>query len=49
MAMVAGGVARPPPQLYAAPDPEEDPEAQKAMENLASLAAQVNTFLRMPS
>jgi hypothetical protein len=41
MAMVAGGGARPPPQLYSAPDPEEDPEAQKAMENLATLAAQV--------
>ena len=25
-----------------APDPEEDPEAQKAMEHLATLAAQVN-------
>jgi hypothetical protein len=41
MAMVAGGGSRPPPQLYAAPDPEEDPEAQKAMEHLATLAAQV--------
>jgi hypothetical protein len=41
MAMVAGGGTRPPPQLYSAPDPEEDPEAQKAMENLATLAAQV--------
>ena len=29
------------PQLYSAPDPEEDPEAQRAMENLATLAAQV--------
>ena len=29
------------PQLYPAPDPEEDPEAQRAMENLATLAAQV--------
>jgi hypothetical protein len=42
MAMVAGGGTRPPPQLYSAPDPEEDPEAQKAMENLATLAAQVH-------
>jgi hypothetical protein len=25
-----------------APDPEEDPEAQRAMENLATLAAQVS-------
>lgn len=39
--MVAGGRERPPPQLYTAPDPEEDPEAQRAMENLATLAAQV--------
>ena len=29
---------RPPPQLYSAPDPEEDPEAERAMEHLASLA-----------
>jgi hypothetical protein len=29
------------PQLYSAPDPDEDPEAQRAMENLATLAAQV--------
>ena len=29
------------PQLYSAPDPEEDPEAQRAMEHLATLAAQV--------
>lgn len=41
MAMVAGS-NRPPPQLYSAPDPEEDPEAQRAMENLATLAAQVH-------
>jgi hypothetical protein len=41
MSMVAGGRERPPPQLYSAPDPEEDPEAQRAMENLATLAAQV--------
>lgn len=41
MAMVAGGRERPVPQLYTAPDPEEDPEAQRAMEHLATLAAQV--------
>lgn len=40
-AMVYGGQSRPPPQLYTAPDPEEDPEAQRAMEHLATLAAQV--------
>ncbi len=34
----AAGAA--PPQLYAAPDPEEDPEAKRAMEELAFLAAQ---------
>lgn len=28
-----------------APNPEEDPEAQKAMEHLATLAAQVNYLL----
>ena len=31
---------RPPPQLYSAPDPTEDPQAQRAMESLASLAFQ---------
>lgn len=31
--------------LYVAPDPEEDPEAQKAMEHLATLAAQVFTVI----
>lgn len=41
MAIVNGGRERPPPQLYTAPDPEEDPEAQRAMEHLATLAAQV--------
>ena len=40
-AMVYGNRERPPPQLYTAPDPDEDPEAQRAMENLATLAAQV--------
>lgn len=41
MAMVANGRVRPPPQLYLAPNPEEDPEAQRGMEQLATLAAQV--------
>jgi hypothetical protein len=41
MSMVAGGRERAAPQLYTAPDPEEDPEAQRAMEHLATLAAQV--------
>jgi hypothetical protein len=30
---------------FIAPDPDEDPEAQKAMENLATLAAQVFTVI----
>lgn len=30
---------------FVAPDPEEDPEAQKAMENLATLAAQVYSVI----
>ena len=29
---------RPPPQLYTAPDPDEDPEAARAMEHLAIMA-----------
>jgi hypothetical protein len=42
--MVQGG-ERPPPQLYSAPDPDEDPEAQRAMENLAFMAVQAqNVF-----
>lgn len=36
---------RTPPQLYTAPDPEEDPEAQRAMENLASLALQIHSVI----
>lgn len=40
--MLTGNQERPPPQLYTAPDPEEDPEAQRAMENLAALAMQVH-------
>lgn len=43
--MVAGGAERPPPQLYTAPDPEEDPEAQRAMENLATLALQAKRVM----
>lgn len=31
--------------IISAPDPEEDPEAQKAMEHLATLAAQVYTVI----
>ena len=27
---------RPPPQLYSAPDPEEDPQALRAMESLGN-------------
>ena len=40
--MVQGprSVNAPPPQLYSAPDPEEDPEARRNMESLAILAAQ---------
>lgn len=46
MQLVAGSTAdRPPPQLYSAPDPEEDPEAQRAMEHLATLAVQAQTVL----
>lgn len=36
---------RPPPQLYSAPDPEEDPEARRGMENLAMLALQAQNTL----
>eukprot|EP01039_Chlorochromonas_danica_P003198 gene3198-3501_t len=35
-----GGAARPPPQLYSAPDPTEDYEADRAMQHLATLAVQ---------
>jgi hypothetical protein len=45
MAMVAGGRERPIPQLYEAPNPEEDPEAQRGMEQLATLAAQVQMVI----
>lgn len=45
-AMVAGSAAeRPPPQLYSAPDPTEDPEAQRAMEHLATLAVQAQNVM----
>lgn len=40
---------KPNPQLYSAPDPKEDPEAQRAMENLASLAVQLQTSLAVGS
>lgn len=36
---------RPPPQLYAAPDPDEDHEARRGMENLALLAVQAQNVL----
>lgn len=36
---------RPPPQLYSAPDPEEDHEAERAMENLAYLALQAQSVV----
>ena len=36
---------RPPPQLYSAPDPKEDPEAERAMEHLALLAVQLQSSL----
>lgn len=41
-ALIASGPngAGPPPQLYNAPDPEEDHEADRAMQNLATLAVQ---------
>lgn len=41
-ALVLGpdGLGGPAPQLYSAPDPEEDPEAKRGMEELAFLAAQ---------
>jgi hypothetical protein len=43
--MVTGTGEKAAPQLYAAPDPEEDPEAQKSMENLAMLAVQVQNVI----
>jgi hypothetical protein len=41
-ALIAAGPKgeRPPPQLYTAPDPTEDPEADRAMQHLATLAIQ---------
>eukprot|EP01038_Epipyxis_sp_PR26KG_P006439 gene6439-8859_t len=36
---------RPPPQLYSAPDPAEDYEAQRGMENLALLAVQAQNAI----
>jgi hypothetical protein len=41
-ALIASGPQgdRPAPQLYTAPDPTEDPEADRAMQNLATLALQ---------
>lgn len=40
-----GDGERPIPQLYAAPDPDEDPEAQKYMENLAMMALQAQNAI----
>jgi hypothetical protein len=39
------GEAPAPPQLYGAPDAQEDPEAQRAMEELAFLAAQAQNSI----
>ena len=39
------GEAPAPPQLYSAPDAQEDPEAQRAMEELAFLAAQAQNSI----
>lgn len=46
-ALIAAGPAgdRPPPQLYSAPDPSEDWEAQRGMENLAMLAVQAQKVI----
>jgi len=45
-AVMLSGVDRPAaPQLYSAPDPTDDPEAQKAMEELAFLAAQAQNSI----
>lgn len=43
--MVTGRKEKVAPQLYSAPDPGEDPEAQKAMENLATLALQIQNVI----
>jgi hypothetical protein len=39
------GGEQPKPQLYSAPDPSEDPEAERAMEHLAFLAVQLQNSL----
>lgn len=41
----SNGEAPPPPQLYSAPDPEDDWEAQRGMENLALLAVQAQNVI----
>ena len=43
--IITGKSERVAPQLYSAPDPSEDPEAQKAMEHLATLALQVQNVI----
>jgi hypothetical protein len=39
------GESAPPPQLYSAPDPTDDVQAERAIQKLASLAAQLQTFI----
>jgi hypothetical protein len=43
--MITGRKESVAPQLYSAPDPGEDPEAQKAMEHLATLALQIQNVI----
>jgi len=43
--MLYGPTAERYPQLYAAPDPDEDPEARRAMEHLAHFAAQAQNVI----
>ena len=45
MVMVPGQREAVVPQLYSAPDPEEDPEARRGMENLALLAVQAQSVI----
>ena len=44
-AAAGGGERREAPTLYTAPDPNEDPEAKRAMEELAVLALQVQNVI----
>lgn len=43
--MASGAATTQSPQLYSAPDPAEDPEARRFMENLAELALQASTVI----